>query len=120
MKTNTLNRILSHNFFLYGIVFLSVLQLVNFYNAQSLTCLGAFGVVYYVACMYVKNKAICLLIANIVSIFILGCEKTALFEGMGHGDKCDGLDQGVCETTDGCMYGLKNDDDTEPSCYSTE
>ena len=125
MKTKSLNTLLTHNFFLYGMVFLSILQLVNFYNSKSLICLGTFGVSYYIAKMYSKNNAVCLLIANIVSIFILSCEKSELFEGFKEGNEpggpnattCGGLDQGTCETTEGCLYGLENEDDSEPKCY---
>jgi len=119
MKTKNLNTLLTHNFFLYGMVFLSMLQLVNFYNSKSLTCLGTFGLTYYIAKMYSKNNAVCLLLANIVSIFILSCEKSALFENFkeGNTNTCGGLDQGTCETTDGCLYGMENEDDSEPSCY---
>ena len=75
MKTKSVNVLLKHKFFLYGMVFLSVLQLVNFYKAGSLTCLGAFGVAYYLGCLNTKNKALCLLFANMVATFVLGCEK---------------------------------------------
>ena len=75
MKTKSVNILLNHKFFLYGMIFLSVLQLVNFYKAGSLTCLGAFGVAYYLGCLYTKNKALCLLFANLVATFVLGCEK---------------------------------------------
>jgi hypothetical protein len=66
-------------------IFLSVLQLVNFYKAGSLTCLGAFGVAYYLGCLYTKNKALCLLFANLVATFVLGCEKNleGFIEGAG-------------------------------------
>ena len=85
MKTRSLNRLINHNFFLYGMVFISILQLLNFYNAKSLTCLGVFGITYYLACNATKNQGLCLLAANIVSIFLLGCTKSGIMEGMGHG-----------------------------------
>jgi hypothetical protein len=83
MKTKSVNVLLKHKFFLYGMIFLSVLQLVNFYKAGSLTCLGAFGVAYYLGCLYTKNKALCLLFANLVATFVLGCEKN--LEGFREG-----------------------------------
>ena len=83
MKTKSVNAILNHKFFLYGMVFLSVMQLLNFYNAGSLSCLGVFGLTYYVSCMYTKNKALCLLSGVIVSQFVLGCEKN--LEGFKEG-----------------------------------
>ena len=86
MKTKSVNVLLKHKFFLYGMIFLSVLQLVNFYKAGSLTCLGAFGVAYYLGCLYTKNKALCLLFANLVATFVLGCEKNleGFIEGAGN------------------------------------
>ena len=92
MKTKSVNVLLKHKFFLYGMVFLSVLQLVNFYKAGSLTCLGAFGVAYYLGCLNTKNKALCLLFANMVATFVLGCEKN--LEGFREGleDGKDGHD----------------------------
>ena len=90
MKTTSLKKLLNHNFFIYGMVFISVLQLLNFYNAYSLLCLGTFGVTYYVACMATKNKGVCLLAANIVSIFILGCEKSGVLEGFKEGNENQG------------------------------
>ena len=109
MKTKSLNVLLKHKFFLYGMVFLSVLQLVNFYKAGSLTCLGAFGVAYYLGCMYTKNKAMCLLFANLVATFVLGCEKNleGFREGMGHGNcagKPYGTGAGDCEETGACVW----------------
>ena len=90
MKTTSLKKLLNHNFFIYGMVFISVLQLLNFYNAYSLLCLGTFGITYYVACMATKNKGVCLLAANIVSIFILGCEKSGVLEGFKEGNENQG------------------------------
>ena len=87
MKTTSLKKLLNHNFFIYGMVFISVLQLLNFYNAYSLLCLGTFGITYYVACNATKNKGVCLLAANIVSIFILGCEKSGVLEGFKEGNE---------------------------------
>ena len=84
MKTTSLKKLLNHNFFIYGMVFISVLQLLNFYNAYSLLCLGTFGITYYVACNATKNKGVCLLAANIVSIFILGCEKSGVLDIPGN------------------------------------
>ena len=90
MKTTSLKKLLNHNFFIYGMVFISVLQLLNFYNAYSLLCLGTFGITYYVACNVTKNKGVCLLAANIVSIFILGCEKSGVLEGFKEGNENQG------------------------------
>lgn len=78
---------MNHNFFIYGMVFISVLQLLNFYNANSLLCLGIFGLTYYIVCMSTKNQGLCLLAANIVSIFLLGCEKSGVLEGFKEGKK---------------------------------
>tara|TARA_Y100000591_G_C21794359_1_gene678458 strand:- start:607 stop:969 length:363 start_codon:yes stop_codon:yes gene_type:complete len=50
-------------------------MLINFYRAQSFACLGVFGIAYYLACLYMKNKGLCLLFAIVVSTFVLGCEK---------------------------------------------
>ena len=88
MRTNSLKKLVDHNFFIYGMVFISVLQLVNFYNSKSLICLGVFGLTYYIVNLSTKNQGVCLLAANIVSIFLLGCEKSAVFEGFqeGHPD----------------------------------
>ena len=86
MKTTSLKKLLNHNFFTYGMVFISVLQLLNFYNANSLLCLGTFGLTYYVVCMSTKNKGLCLLAANVVSIFLLGCEKSGVLEGFKDAD----------------------------------
>ena len=73
-------------------VFISTIQLLNFYNANSLICLGTFGVTYYLTNTKSKNIGICLLVANIVSIFLLGCEKSDILkEGnrvFGPQDKC--------------------------------
>ena len=87
MKTNSLKKLMNHNFFIYGMVFISVLQLLNFYNANSLLCLGIFGLTYYIVCMSTKNQGLCLLAANIVSIFLLGCEKSGVLEGFKEGKK---------------------------------
>ena len=81
----TLKRILHHKIFLYGMVFISVLQLLNFYKAKSLLCLGTFGLTYYIVSMSTKNKGLCLLATNIVSIFLLGCEKSDILEGFKEG-----------------------------------
>ena len=119
MKTNNLNKLLTHNFFLYGMVFISILQLLNFYNANSLTCLGTFGISYYLACMYTKNKGVCLLVANLVSIFLLGCEKSGLLENFKEGnDHCATFDQGTCKTTTGCTWGKATPDDEDETCFS--
>ena len=83
MKTTSIKKIINHKFFLYGMIFLSVLQFLNFYKSNSLSCLGSFGIVYYISCIYTKNKALCLLIAVFVSTFILGCSKT--IEGFQEG-----------------------------------
>ena len=109
MKTKSLNVLLKHKFFLYGMVFLSVLQLVNFYKAGSLTCLGAFGVAYYLGCMYTKNKAMCLLFANLVATFVLGCEKN--LEGFIEG--LHGQEHGECAVKPETGAGACNDD---PNC----
>ena len=91
---NTVNRILTHTFFLYGMVFISTIQLLNFYNANSLLCLGTFGVTYYLTNTKSKNIGICLLVANLVSIFLLGCEKSDILKegntsrAFQQGDKC--------------------------------
>ena len=73
---NTVKRILHHKIFLYGMIFISVLQLLNFYKANSFVCLGTFGITYYIVNMSTKNQGVCLLAANIISIFLLGCEKS--------------------------------------------
>lgn len=99
MKTTSLKKLLNHNFFIYGMVFISVLQLLNFYNAYSLLCLGTFGITYYVACMATKNKGVCLLAANIVSIFILGCEKSGVLEGFKEGNENPKVEQQQQQTT---------------------
>jgi hypothetical protein len=82
---NTLKRILHHKIFLYGMVFISVLQLLNFYKAKSLLCLGTFGLTYYIVSMSTKNKGLCLLATNIISVFLLGCEKSDILEGFKEG-----------------------------------
>lgn len=89
-----MNAILNHKFFLYGIIFLSLLMLINFYRAQSFACLGVFGIAYYLACLYMKNKGLCLLFAIVVSTFVLGCEKN--LEAMKN--KCEeGEEDEECE-----------------------
>ena len=98
MKTNSLKRLLNHNFFIYGMVFISVLQLLNFYNANSLLCLGTFGLTYYMVSMTTKNQGLCLLAANVVSIFLLGCEKSGVLEGFKEGEG-EGGEQATASTT---------------------
>ena len=85
MKVNSLKKLLNHNFFIYGMVFISVLQLLNFYNANSILCLGVFGLTYYIVNISTKNQGLCLLAANVVSIFLLGCEKSGVLEGFKEG-----------------------------------
>ena len=90
-----MNAILNHKFFLYGIIFLSLLTLINFYRAQSFACLGVFGIAYYLACLYMKNKGLCLLFAIAVSTIILGCEKN--LEAMRNNCEGNGNDDEDCE-----------------------
>ncbi len=61
-------------------IFISTLQLLNFYKANSLVCLGTFGLTYYLTNMKSKNIGVCLLVANIISIFLLGCEKSDILK----------------------------------------
>lgn len=128
MKTKSLNTLLKHKFFLYGMIALSVLQLVNFYRTRSLTCLGTFGVAYYLGCMMTKNKALCLLFAILVSTFIMGCEGrfVTFYEGMEPNDPCaevsDLDDDAACigtQSSDGqaCVYTEAVGDDPNASDY---
>ena len=91
MKSTTLNKLLKHNFFIYGMIFISIIQLLNFYN--SLICLGVFGLTYYIVQLSTKNQGLGLLVANIVSIFLLGCGKSGMVwgfkEGLTMDDKID-------------------------------
>ena len=88
MKTKSLNTLLNHKFFLYGMVFLSTIMVINFFRNNSLACLGVFGVVYYVACLTFKNKALCLLAAIVVSTILFGCENN--IEGLlDDSEQCD-------------------------------
>ena len=89
MKTKSLNTLLNHKIFLYGMVFLSTILVINFFRNNSLTCLGVFGVAYYVACLNFKNKGLCLLAAIVVSTILFGCENN--IEGLleGEGPECD-------------------------------
>ena len=105
MKTKSLNTLLKHKFFLYGMIALSILQLVNFYRARSFSCLGTFGVAYYLGCMLTRNKALCLLFAILVSTVVMGCEGrfVTFMEGMEPNDPCTAVqgddlnDNTVCE-----------------------
>ena len=135
MKTKSLNTLLKHKFFLYGMIALSVLQLVNFYRTRSLTCLGTFGVAYYLGCMMTKNKALCLLFAILVSTFVMGCEGrfVTLYEGIGHmggggggSDPCaevsDLDDDAACISTlssdnQACVYTAAVGDDPNATDY---
>jgi len=87
MKTKSLNTLLNHKFFLYGMIFLSTVMLLNFFRNNSLACLGVFGVSYYIACLYLKNKGLCLLAAIVVSTILFGCENN--IEGLMEGMHCD-------------------------------
>ena len=108
MKFNSVNTILKHKFFLYGMVALSILQLINFYRARSLYCLGSFGVAYYLGYMLTKNKGLCLLFAILASSLIMGCEGRFVnfMEGMDHGACADhSNDEQACNNhQDGCVY----------------
>ena len=115
MKTKSINTIVKHKFFLYGMIALSILQLVNFYRSRSFSCLGTFGVGYYLGCMYTKNKALCLLFGILVSTVIMGCEGRFItfMEGMESEDPCANVteldDATSCEGTtslsgDSCEY----------------
>ena len=107
MKTTSLNTLLKHKFFLYGMIALSILQLVNFYRTRSLTCLGTFGVAYYLGCMMTKNKALCLLFAILVSTFLMGCEGRFVnfMEGMQNTTCADhSADETACNSDDSCVY----------------
>ena len=89
MKTKSLKTLLNHKFFLYGMVFLSTIMLINFFRNNSLVCLGVFGIAYYVACLYFKNKGLCLLAAIVVSTILFGCENN--IEGLLEGQEgCEG------------------------------
>ncbi len=92
MKTKSLNTLLNHKFFLYGMIFLSTVMLLNFFRNNSLACLGVFGVSYYIACLYLKNKGLCLLAAIVVSTILFGCENN--IEGLMERDekKPEGMD----------------------------
>ena len=117
MKTKSINTLIKHKFFLYGMIALSVLQLVNFYRTRSLNCLGTFGVAYYLGCLMTNNKALCLLFSILVSTFIMGCEGRFInvFEGntqmigcVDHGD-----DESACIADEKCSYE-PGDPDSEP------
>ncbi len=121
MKTKSLNTLLKHKFFLYGMIALSVLQLVNFYRTRSLNCLGTFGVAYYLGCMMTKNKALCLLFAILVSTFIMGCEGRfiTVFEGMDHEEgSCSSHDEEACGADPNCSYEA-GDPNAEPPTDGT-
>ena len=119
MKTKSLNTLLKHKFFLYGMIALSVLQLVNFYRTRSLSCLGTFGVAYYLGCMMTKNKALCLLFAILVSTFIMGCEGrfVTVFEGMDpQGGSCSAhSDEASCNADANCTYEQGDPSATPPT-----
>jgi len=119
MKTKSLNTLLKHKFFLYGMIALSVLQLVNFYRTRSLSCLGTFGVAYYLGCMMTKNKALCLLFAILVSTFIMGCEGrfVTVFEGMNEQDCASHTDEATCSADENCTY-QPEDPNAEPPTSS--
>ena len=75
-------------------IFLSTVMLLNFFRNNSLACLGVFGVSYYIACLYLKNKGLCLLAAIVVSTILFGCENNieGLIEGVGEcpeGEDCE-------------------------------
>jgi hypothetical protein len=88
MKTKSLKTLLNHKFFLYGMIFLSTLMLINFFRNNSLACLGVFGITYYLTCLNLKNRGLCLLVAILVSTVLFGCEKN--IEGLleCEGDNC--------------------------------
>jgi hypothetical protein len=110
MKTNSLKKLMNHNFFIYGMVFISVLQLLNFYNANSLLCLGIFGLTYYIVCMSTKNQGLCLLAANIVSIFLLGCEKSGVLEGFKEGTNQEVNEESGAEDEEESVRAVSNAD----------
>jgi hypothetical protein len=110
MKTKSLNTLLNHKFFLYGMVFLSTIMVINFFRNNSLTCLGVFGVAYYVACLNFKNKGLCLLAAIVVSTILFGCENN--IEGLLEGVDCD-PDTEECDNEEGFKDGVDCDPDTE-------
>ena len=100
-----MNTLLKHKFFLYGMIVLSVMQLLNFYRSRSLSCLGTFGVAYYLGCMMTKNKALCLLFAVLVSTIVMGCEGrfVTFYEGMDHACS-EQQDEDSCNSRSECIY----------------
>jgi hypothetical protein len=107
MRTKSLNAILKHKFLLYGLVFLSLVILFNFYRVNSFSCIGAFGLAYYISCLYTKNKSLCLLFAIVVSTVILGCEHNLEAFREGAGPNCEeNPDHPDCE-------GMEGDDDDD-------
>ena len=98
-------KLIKHRFFIYGMVFISVLQLLTFYNTNSLLCLGTFGLTYYIVNMSTKNQGLCLLAANVVSIFLLGCEKSGVLEGFKEGEGEDGEQATADSTTNSTAEG---------------
>ena len=114
MKTKSLNTILKHKFLLYGLVLLSLVMLFNFYKANSYSCIGSFGLAYYICCLYTKNKSLCLLFAIVVSTVILGCEHNLEAFREGAGPNCEeNPDHPDCEGMEGDDEDEDDDDDDD-------
>jgi hypothetical protein len=65
---------------LYAVIVLAILCASGFVCVSSYECLAILVITYFIACNYVKNKVICLLISVFVANFVFGCK--ASFKGI--------------------------------------
>ena len=67
-------------------ILLSLIQGAYYLKNDSLFCLGNFGLTYFIANQFIKNKAACLMHATVSSFILFNCEKN--IEGFNPLQKC--------------------------------
>ena len=83
----------------FVIVNLDIFLLTLFYKSNSLICLGAFGLSYFLTSLYVKNKIVCLLLAGVSSYYLFNCGfNKNIIEGNENLEKMQGCDSDLNDT----------------------
>jgi len=75
-----IQKMLNSQNILYAVIVLAILCATGFICVSSYECLAILVISYFIACNYIKNKVICLLISVFVSNFVFGCK--ASFKGV--------------------------------------
>ena len=74
-----------------------ILLLAQFYKKDSLVCLGIFGISFFIAKNYCKNKNICLIVGLLSSFYIF--KHNEIIEGNKNLDSVRGCGEEIDDTT---------------------